>query len=717
MSLTPPDLTKTLANQIADRLAAVDDLPRLLESMRQLGMFNGQMDLSTHQAQPLPTPAIGEATTRIGIWQPVTEQGQTRYERIETDPFNASRWSAAEHIPPKSAKKRIVYLGESVARGFFFDPHFNPVQVMESLLAAPPGDPGYEIIDLACNGQFMPGLLKLAHEAVALQPDLMILFAGNNWLEPATLWRELAPAMARTLRAGAGVAGINRVIENWLQQRAAAYVQQLSTLAQARQLPILVVIPEFNLADFASDTIIGTPKATGGQGVDPARWQQMLEQTRTAIDQGKWSEGESLARQLIAHDQGTTSAAYALLARCLQEQGHTPKAREALEQARDAMLWCWPLLTPRCPAVVRATILQEIDRVGAPWLSVIDLPSRFATWLEGAIPGRRSFFDYCHLTAEGTAMVASALVAAIRERLEGAQTDWHALMTRAPAPNQGIIRRAHLFAAMHNASWGQSRELVRHHAEQAAQQAAGEAGSPKAESPEAGPVTRLATFMADLACRRLPGALCDLFPEVLQADDLFATFRLADMGARRHDLLAEELTRAFQKNAPQLPDRIQQRLLREHALDASPIDLLDPYYHISTWCQPEGDWWKQSIHFKAYDRESRFLLVIADRSREVRLTLTHRIPPASTPDGALEVRINQTRLLCLPLHTTWTTTIIPIPAHHLRTGRNEITLHWPVIQPVPTAVTPLADRIDAGELPLLLQHWGEINTLLAEPAP
>ncbi|MBF0272420.1 MAG: hypothetical protein HQL98_10190 [Magnetococcales bacterium] len=703
MSLTPPDLTKILANQIADRLAAVDDLPRLLESMRQLGMFSGQMDLSTHQAQPLPTPAIGEATTRIGIWEPVTEQGQTRYERIETDPFNASRWSAAEHIPPKSAKKRIVYLGESVARGFFFDPHFNPVQVMESLLATQPGDTGYEIIDLACNGQFMPGLLKLAHEAVALQPDLMILFAGNNWLEPNTLWRELAPTMARTLREGAGLAGINRVIQNWLQQRAAAYVQQLSTLARARQLPILVVIPEFNLADFASDTIIGTPKATrDGQGVDPARWQYLLEQTRTVIDQGEWDEGATLAQQLIEYDQGTTSVAYALLARCLQEQGHIPKAREALEQARDAMLWCWPLLTPRCPAVVRSTILQEIDRVGTPWLSGIDLPSRFATWLEGAIPGRRSFFDYCHLTAEGTAMVASALVVAIRERLEGAQTDWHALMTRAPAPNQGIIRRAHLFAAMHNASWGQSRELVRHHAEQA--------------SGQDGPVT-LATFMADLACRRLPGALCDLFPEVLQADDLFATFRLADMGPRRHDLLAEELTRAFQKTDPQLPDRIQQRLLQAHALDASPIDLLDPYYHITTWCQPEGDWWKQSLHFKAYDRVSRFLLVIADPSRNIRLTITHRIPPASHPDGALAVQINQTRLPALPLHTAWTTTTLSIPAQLLVAGKNEITLHWPVIQPVSTPVSPMADRIDAGELPLFLQHWGEINTLLAELAP
>ncbi|MBF8273298.1 MAG: hypothetical protein HW380_2403 [Magnetococcales bacterium] len=698
MGTTPLEAAKTMANLLANHLAFANNVPHLLESMRRLGMFNGQMDLPTQKNIAFPHFAPGDASTLLGLWKPVEKEGQFCHERIDTDYFNISRWSSMERIGPKSSKKRIVYLGESVARGFFFDPHFNPVAVMEAMLAEEPADTGYEIIDLACNGQFMQPMLKLAYDALALRPDMFILFAGNNWLEPASLWRETGFGMAEALRQGEGVGGINRIIETWLEERTRAFIRQLTSLAETHHLPITVVIPEFNLLDFATDNIAGTPYLLAGT-INHSLWYKTRNKVPSLMQAAKYSEVEPLTKQLIELDGGTTSTAFSLLARCQLAQGKKHEARHSLERSRDAMLWCWPLLTPRCPAVVRDTIRKEIGQ-GSPWLSMVDLPDRFTTWLDGELPGRDIFFDYCHLTAKGTTMVAAAMVETILERLDGGSTDFDTLMARAPTPTPEMIGRAHLFAAMHNASWGQPRELVRHHAHQAAQ------------TPHQ---VELATRMADIASRCLPGALCEPFPEILQTNDLFAIFRLADMGERRHDLLVDELTAAFQKSSPELADHVHQIRLRELGIARTGVDLLNPRQHISSWCQPETDWWEKTLYFSAYTQESRFLLVCPSRSDNLRLALTCRIPEDAR--SMLQIRINDTLLQEITVSASWSTHRLLLPAHLLVAGKNEITLVWPVVISLKNPTDALVNLMLSGGIspPTLFQPLGEVSTFRAEP--
>ncbi|MBF0153813.1 MAG: hypothetical protein HQL64_08750 [Magnetococcales bacterium] len=698
MSMPPPEAAKTLANHLAYRLASVDHVPHLLDAMRQLGMFGGRMELSAGQTQALPAFSPGNASTRIGLWDPVVKDGHLSHERIAADHFNASRWSNRERIPPKSGKKRIVYLGESVARGFFFDPHFNPVMAMESLLAGEHHGADHEIIDLACNGQFMSAMLKLAWDALALQPDMLIFFVGNNWLEPRALWQEAGPGMMAALRDHGGAHGMNQVIESWLDRRVVAFVEQLAKLAATQHIPVVMVLPEFNLLDFVTDNIAATPRFPTGGDVQ-TRWYRTWSDAQALRQQGRHAEAEALALELTHLDQGTTSTSFSLLARCQLDQGRSQAARHSLEQARDAMLWCWPLLTPRCPAVVRSAIRREIDK-GLQGVSVIDLPECFDTWLDGELPGRRLFFDYCHLTVEGTAVAAAVMTATILERLDGHKADWRVLAAQAPKPAGTVISRAHLFAAMHNASWGQPAGLVRHHARKAAEQ---------------GDQVVLASTMAELGCRRLPGALCDIFPEVVQANDLFAIFRLADMGARRHDLLVDELTVAFQDLNPGLSSHIHQIRLQEYGLSDTGVDLLEPCHHIASWCQPETDWWKRSVHFKAYTVESRFLLVCADQPRDVELTLTCRLPMRSFGEAVVEVCIHHEIIQRIPLRAVWSTTRLVVSARLLAPGVNDIILRWPTDNLCQEETSHLADRADAEGAPVLFQPLGEIATFLARP--
>ncbi|MBF0165161.1 MAG: SGNH/GDSL hydrolase family protein, partial [Magnetococcales bacterium] len=590
MTTPPPDSAKLLANQLATRLMQVEDLPRLLDSMRQLGFFNGRLDLPAEHASPLPALAVGDGSQTIGIWEPVVVDGQRHYRRGAVDPFTASRWAATETIPVKSDKKRIVYLGESVARGFFFEPHFTPALAMETMLAGEGSATGYEVIDLACNGQFMPALFKLAHDALAMEPDLFIVFAGNNLLEPNALWQEMAPNMAQALRRGEGVAGINRVIESWLVERVHGILDHLVKLAESQRVPVLLVIPEFNLVDFGSDSVAGAPLMRTPEA--HTLWQQVWDEAQTRLQQEDWVACETIAARLRELDDGTTSHAWHLTARCQMARGDMDGARASLEQARDAMLWSWPLLTPRRPRVIREAILAAQERI-APHVTIIDLAERMQVWRDGALPDREIFFDYCHLSFEGISMAAAEMARWSRKILDGVDADWATLVARSPRPDATIISRAHLFATLHNASWGQSQEIVRHHAEKASQ------------SPE---MLKLATLMGDLACRCLPGALCDIFPEVLALDDPLAVFRMADMGERRHDRVIEALSLAFTKHDPLLAERLKEQLIVNHGPGAGPMDLLEPYRHINNWCQPGGEWHKSSTFFSSHTEESEFVL-------------------------------------------------------------------------------------------------------------
>ncbi|MBF0426580.1 MAG: hypothetical protein HQL66_12265, partial [Magnetococcales bacterium] len=640
MTTPPPTATKEQTHELARQLATVADLPGLLHALCRLGLFGERSEGVTSAPQPLPVYEPEAAPRRIGLWQPVIEGGGPRgYQRMDTDPFTASRWSAMERIPPKGKRRRILYFGESVARGFFFDPHYNAAQVIESLLTTTAdADPGYEVIDLACNGQFMPAMLELAYAAQALQPEMLIFFAGNNWLEPKTLWQERGSEMREILRAGGGADAINDQIKDWLRQRAATFVERLAALGERERLPILLVLPEFNLLDFTSAAIGGVPRLAGVEDL-PGRWQTTWLAAEAAWAGGDLAGAATLAAELIQLDRGTTAASPDLLARCHRERGDLKAARVALEQARDAMLWCWPLLTPRSPRVVRETILATVDRE-SPWLKIVDLPDIFTSWLDGGLPGRRLFFDYCHLTAEGTTVVAAAMVAAVLERLEGRPTDWRGLVASAPLPAPAIIGRAHLFAAMHNASWGQSAELVCHHAAQAA---AADGQAP------------LAALMADIASRRMPGALCAAFPAVLALDDLFAVFRLADMGVRRHDRLVAALVAAFAGADPELPARIEAIRQQEYGLDETGVDLLEPGHHISAWCQPETDWWLRQGYFTAHTAESHFLLVCAEGTGNVELTLTCRLPAGASGEALLALEVSGNPLQQLSLRAAWTT--------------------------------------------------------------
>jgi hypothetical protein len=377
---------------------------RTLELMSHLGL------LAVQDESPAEPAMDGQK--RVGIWIECEDGGH--FVRMAT---TTTRWSRAPAWPPKRSARRVVLLGESAARGFFYDPDYNCAHVLESILRCRAGAAGVEVIDLACTGMLFDGLIALVDEALLLQPDALVIFAGNNWherpLDDLDVQGRLT--LARELRDGVGWTAVRRAAEAQYRLLAGAFLDRLEETHRTERIPITFVVPEFNLND----------------------WRYA----------------------------GERAAGHHQLAGAALARGDAAGARAHLEAARDTEAWSSP--TPLAPRTCSVTQQLLRERAGEHSVVLVDLPRVFERYLDGALPDRRLFLDHCHLTAEGIRVAMAAAAEPMVRSLFGANVGWQDMIDDAPEPHPSIAGRAHLLAAAHNESRGQAREILEHHCREA----------------------------------------------------------------------------------------------------------------------------------------------------------------------------------------------------------------------------------------------------------
>src|SRR5215467_12454877 len=103
---------------------------------------------------------------RIGIWERTQQDGEIWYVRTgQKESFGF--WSNLERIGPRNGRKRILLLGESVARGICYDPFFTPAMALEGILGSILAEP-VEVIDLARTDIGLYELQTLIENSLAL---------------------------------------------------------------------------------------------------------------------------------------------------------------------------------------------------------------------------------------------------------------------------------------------------------------------------------------------------------------------------------------------------------------------------------------------------------------------------------------------------------------------------------------------------------------------
>ncbi len=657
MAQRPAEHLKSASRELAALLNAGNgDQAQALALMHQLNL-------------PLPPPGARRVfqpgrkpatagTGKVGLWQRTVAGGKTCYERDVARRQEWPLWADTHLIPPKGSGKRVVLLGESVARGYFYDPHYSVAAALESILQAYM-DTRSEVVDLARTNLELDQLGEITVECQALEPDALVVFAGNNWL--FDLRRSITdddyPEMAETI-AREGVAGLKKMLEARMEQLVRQYLTDLAGLAAARGIPVVLVLPEFNLLDWRSSTTEHIPTVLPGNGT--AAWGAARTRAEKAAA-GEDREGlRGHAAEMIRLDP-SHPLGYELLADCLHRQGQYQEARALLETARDTALFLRSTCKPRCLDVITRVIRQEANRLN---LHLVDLPRLLAVHTGGALPGRELFLDYCHLTAQGITLAMGHAAQGLIKSLTGRTLPAETLASGAVLPDAEVVAFAHFTAAIHNSHAGQPYDILYHHCRRAL---------------EASPtVAEAMGQVADFVTRRSVTVLCATHEALITSDhnvQFHNTLLTHPRNRKPMDFaLAEAIIEALHAAGIAIREQIEQLRQEEHGVTYEKTDLLRSCYHLNSSYEFAGAAAPRGC-FQTRNTASDFTFVAGGRAA-LTGNITLRSPAGA--DQPVVLTVNGTPVASLPAGKTWASYPFRIGAECLRDGINTLRLVWPV---------------------------------------
>ena len=615
----------------------------------------------------------------IGIWEEDANSGDFVRSRKHIDLW---RFCAdVERISKKSDRKRIVFLGESVARGFFFSPLYGPAMVLERQLSES-GEP-VEVVDLAQSNCGSWWLTEMARAACALQPDAFVVFAGNNW--------RAGPLSGNTVEAftdGALLSEDRGVATLMARQRtracdiATATVRELARIAREAGVPLIFVVPEINLADWISCPS-GTLDVPLMSNDDTARWIAAYTDAKRMLEAGDFTNAERNVLEAIRLDGSASSCSLELLARIRLEQSNSRDASSTLRQSRDVND------DTRVLPGIFEIVADTIRRVGNEEnVKIVDLPRIFETYYRNEMPGRTQFLDYCHLTAEGIQIAMAATAQAIKEAMLHETVELDELKALAPSPMSEQEGWAHLLAGVHNAHWGQEPEICRYHFRRAV----------ACHPPIA---NRGVQLLFDAFRHAAPSVLISGFGELVEHQ--IASTYLMGFGLISRGLINEfPMLEAMQAEFPELQDR---PLDPDFALGlVQEIDLLHPHWaHL----MDANRWFRRSFK-AAYETNSVFPFVCAD-TEDLELRIDCRIPGAQET-GNVIVDINGTEVGEVEVEGEWRAKTLLISKAILTRGTNRMTIRWPSVNRQDMRKRVRED-FEAGQRADTRTHFGQLHDL------
>jgi hypothetical protein len=356
---------KDMAGRLAQLFESAEG-ERVLRLITRLSDTRPERGSSTEE---LKKPAGTPEKLRVGTWEATNEAVGRSFVRVDTGvPWHL--WANVPKIPPKGPRRRIVMIGESVARGHLFDPHFTPALALQQIMSDACGPDETEIVDLARTNLSYEQLQELITQSLHLEPDALVIFAGNNWSVLSAQSEEKLLDVAYAFRAAGSWRGVKELCESILIANARQTLRSLQGIVREHGIPVVFVLPEFNLVDWHTEC--DCPPMLNGEETEA--WLRAKCQAEQLLKSNDWEKAEYLGERLMQLDQSTTSAGPNILAQVSQKRGDNQTARTFLEMARDAIV-CLPFTdTPRCYSVTQQTIREGAAAHG---VHLVDLPREF----------------------------------------------------------------------------------------------------------------------------------------------------------------------------------------------------------------------------------------------------------------------------------------------------------------------------------------------------
>jgi hypothetical protein len=565
--------------------------------------YNG---LDRNQKSQFSVPELTDEES-VGIWIAQRENGKISFVKNERYKKEFYRWARTNSIPPKSDKYRIALLGESVARGFLFDPYLTPASVLQKTLNDHLNGKEAEVVDLACLGMELPGLEKLCGEAMTLEPDMLVIFAGNNW---RALLRDFSDEDRKELILAANQDEMLKKMGSITKRKTIAQINQfmdkLDKLTQMKDIPVVFIIPGFNLKGWKHNFGGEIHPFNGSQLEESIRLKEEIE---SAIADGDYIIAQKKAEKLIELDR-VSSPGYEYLARCMLHNGNLREAKKNFETARDSGIYM-PYDVRCCYSFIAQTIAEK---AGEYQFSTVHLPEIFKETGDG-IPGYDLFIDYCHLNAEGIRLAMKHTAECILPIMGAAGTvEMEKLQLES-----GRLSRSYFLAALHCAHHGQPYEALYDLCCEALRV------SPAIASSMISYIkltTRNGMWLLNAEMSKLvESGIEKQYPLLNQ-----------DYDNKSMDItLVQAITHALQRHGMDLEEEINSLRIREHKAYDQRINLLESCYRNTSSdekiffsrYEARGPAKKTPVYKRIKNVETGFLF-IADQENDIKLSMTIR---------------------------------------------------------------------------------------------
>jgi hypothetical protein len=679
MNINHPQF-KDMAGRLA-QLFDSDEGERILRLITQLsGPPNGA------SSEGVKAPANTPGKPRVGIWEASDEPTGRSFVRVNTgDPWHL--WANVQKIPPKGQRRRVVLMGESAAKGYLYNPRFTPAQALQQMMNAACG-PATQIVDLARSNLLHEPLRELITQALHMEPDAFVILAGNNWFPLTYASEKHLLDMAYAFRETGSWRGVKEACEAFLIADTRETLRLLEKIVRERGIPVLFVVPEFNLADWVTEP--DCPPLLNSEQTEA--WLQARNEAEQLLQGDNWEKAEPLGQRLLELDQGTTSAGFDVLAEVSRKRGDHQAARSFLEMARDAMV-SWPgRQAPRCFSVIQNTVRQEAAAHG---ISVVDLPRAFAEHLGGEAADRRLFLDYCHMTSEGIRIAMAHTAEALLPLLKFPVKSSKQLAQVDLKVGANVSAGAHFLASIYNGNWGQSTDVVRYHIRKALEFDRS--------------IANIMQSFLDFHVRRVPSGLCRSFEQLWESPHVPAIVLLYNdsNGNFLNPRLVNAMADALEEIGIPVRSDIERLTIKEHGVENRAVNLVDPLYSIGSYSRLLVD--RRPEFYKATARSTTFPLVCG-KPEPLNFSVTMKVPHVSA-NQTISLRLNGSLVAEVAATDHWATTACSAPAGLVHPGVNEVEIDWPMpAWSVERQKEHVADCLEAGQLVEITPMFGLIHS-------
>lgn len=611
---------------------------------------------------------------RIGCWI----RNGTRLSRSPVSGESLHFWADFQELELLPGQDTIVLIGESTARGYFYDPMFTPAAGLQHLLATVLTETDYQILDFARTNASLQDVLTLVRAVSVLQPRAVVIWAGNNWFPFENITPADAPAVAAVIRSGASALDVRAHLEALHRRRVQSFIEEAGALVHNMGADGILVIPEFNLLGW-HDAVDEAPPVGRERR---ARWAEARRELLRAQAAGNYARVATFADELLALDGGLGSLGLHTKA-LLHLQDDPSKARALLEESHGAEIWP---KSPRCHRITSAELRKHGPAHG---FVVVDLPRRFADYSASPVPSPDLFLDYCHHSQEGLRVACASIAQTILQCLFGISSNWQDLAARTLSIPRAVEACAQFLAAVHNSAYAQPAETLRRHLEKGI---------------DADPDVQ--TAMRQYACHRLGCAAHALAAGHMWNRQVERYLGPAEIRRGPFDLQLVNmiLTRSGG------PGDMAELAIR-HALTTKAVDLLQPAF--GQLIIKDESTLETCGYYRSRRSTSSFNLVVA-KPASVILDLSYRTPDAAA-SSVVQVICGSVAIAQLRASSKWNHVQVTVPAFALRPGINSLRVEWPSsVLDGHEILARYADALDLGESPVApYPILGEIFTFRA----